>query len=51
MVRMTSSKNIDECKNCEEDFCVECSDAKDFQYCSKECEQEALNSAEEVNNG
>lgn len=36
-----NNKSIDFCKNCEELYCFECSNNKNWaEFCSKECEEE-----------
>jgi hypothetical protein len=38
-----NSKFIGVCRHCDQDFCQECSNAKDYSnYCSKSCEDEDL---------
>ena len=38
---MCDSKSISECKNCEDKYCINCSDAEDYaEFCSKVCEDE-----------
>jgi len=35
-----NSKNINTCKNCNQAYCLECTNAEDYQsYCSKQCEK------------
>ena len=36
---MIDSKTVSRCKYCGEYFCYVCSEAKDIDYCSKECEE------------
>lgn len=38
---MTNSKNLNTCKNCEQYYCMECSEANNWHdFCSEECEKE-----------
>lgn len=38
---MSNSKMIERCLMCEQDYCAECSDAKQWsQFCGKQCERE-----------
>lgn len=51
---MANSKMIGKCVLCLQDYCQECSDAKDWEkYCTAECERDAAAQAEEEakNNG
>ena len=39
--RDTNSKSIGNCDQCGQNYCLECTDAKDWQrYCSMDCEEE-----------
>lgn len=43
---MPSNHSIEDCQNCHEPYCTNCSDAPlDREYCSMECQEEAESKA------